>query len=116
MFEEVTMQPPPDDLFPTLADLRKELTVAMLKQRSLLTLITRKQRFTQAQVAILSDRSPTTIKREIKAGRLKALPSGWISRRDLLAWLEYDPIAELADSICRTENARRRITRELDEG
>lgn len=122
MLEEVIMQglppsPPPPSLedFPSfLADLKEELTVAMLKQRELLTLLTRQSRFTKQQAAMLAGCSVSNVKKAIKLQRLAVHPKGMISRAALIAWLGFDPISDLTDSICSTEQSLRRVTAEIE--
>ena len=98
----------------TLVELKVQLHVFILRERELLNLITNQKRFTQGQVAVFKGCSLSKVKLDIKHGKLQTLSTGWVSKADLINYLQCDPISDLTRSICDSERALRNITDELE--
>lgn len=97
-----------------MIQLKQDLNVLLLMTRKDLREYGEQGKFNQQQVAKLADCSRSTVKLAIKKGRLKKTKAGWITREQLVAWLEFDPIQEKIDKVVKLEKEIIRLTKEIE--
>ena len=98
----------------SLIQLKQDLTAWLLMERAEIREMGKQDIFNKQQIVKLTGRGLTTIKLAIKKGLLKSLPSGWVTKPQLIEYLGYDPIQAKIDKVVFYEKEIRRLTSEIE--